>query len=161
MRFKAVYAALLCGAMAAPACSDGIGPGQEPLPADFTFIGTWVLHVDAATDCWASFETRISFTPASLTGGAGGAFQLMNPEGWWLLGGTGPDVTHTLSGTVNQTTGSFRLLLWNPTSAKQGHFDGVASSAARLGGTFTDPDLAFRTTSNTHPCSAPAHAIKD
>ena len=161
MRLKAVYAALLCGAMAVPACSDGIGPEDEPLPADFTFLGTWQLSVDAATDCWAAFETRISITPASLTSGANGAAQVMNPEGWWFLGGTGPDVTHTLSGTVNQTTGTFRFLLWNPTSAKQGHFDGVAASGTLLNGTFTDPDAVFRTTSNTKPCSAPAHAVKE
>jgi len=161
MRLKAVHAALLCAALAAPACSDGIGPGEKPLPADFTFLGTWVLHVDAATDCWAEFETRISFTPASLTAGVNGNSQVMNPEGWWFLGGTGPNILLTMSGTVNQTDGEFRLLLWNTTSAKQGHFDGVASSASRLGGTFTDPDLAFRTTGTAHPCSAPAHALKD
>ena len=161
MRLKAVYAALLCGAMAVPACSDGTGPGTEPLPADFTFVGSWVLTVDPAADCWAGFETRIYITPGSLTAGVSGTSQLMNPEGWRFLGGTGPDVVRTLSGTVNPTTGSFRLLLWNSTSAKQGHFDGVASSATRLGGNFTDPDGAFRTTSSTHPCSALAHALKD
>lgn len=161
MRLKAVYAALLCGAMAVPACSDGIGPVEKPLPDDFTFVGTWLLTVDPAMDCWAGFETRIEITAASLTAGVNGNSQLMNPEGWRFLGGTGPDVVRTLSGTVNPTDGSFRLRLWYPTSAKQGHFEGAASSATRLGGTFTDPDGAFRTTSNTKPCSAPAHALKD
>jgi hypothetical protein len=161
MRLKAVHAALLCAVMALPACGDGTGPEEEPLPADFTFVGTWLLTVDPATDCWAGFETRITITQASLTGGVNGTSQLMNPEGWRFLEGTGPDVARTLSGTVNQTTGDFRFLLWYPTSAKQGHFDGVAASGTLLNGTFTDPDAVFRTTSNTKPCSAPAHAVKE
>ncbi|HEV7588336.1 MAG TPA: hypothetical protein VGO40_09490 [Longimicrobium sp.] len=161
MRLKAVQAALLCGVLAAPACSDTAGSGPDPLPAGFTFVGTWQLHVDAATDCWAAFDTRISIPQASLTAGVNGTSQLMNTDGWWFLGGTGPDVHATLSGTVNQSTGVFALRLWNTTAARQGRFEGVASSATRLGGTFTDPDAAFRTIAGTHPCSAPAHAIKD
>jgi hypothetical protein len=161
MRFKAVRAALLCAVLAAPGCTDGSDPGPDPLPADFTFLGTWQLHVDAATNCWAEFDTRISITAASLTAGTNGTSQLMNPEGWWFLAGTGPDHAATLSGTVKPTTGVFALRLWNTTAAKQGRFEGVASSSTRLGGTFTDPDNAFRTIAGTHPCSAMAHAIKD
>jgi hypothetical protein len=161
MRFKAVQAALLCAVLAAPACSDAGDPGPDPLPADFTFLGTWQLHVDAATDCWAEFDTRISITPASLTAGVNGTSQVMNPEGWWFLAGSGPDHAATLSGTLKPATGVFALRLWNQTAAKQGRFEGVASSDTRLGGTFTDPDGAFRTTAGTHPCSSPAHATKD
>ena len=161
MRFKAVRAAILCAVLAAPACTDAGDPRPDPLPADFTFLGTWQLHVEAATDCWAEFDTRIEFTPASLTAGVNGASQVMITDGWWFLAGTGPDHPGTMSGTLNQTTGTFQLRLWNPTAAKQGHFDGVASSDTRLGGTFTDPDNAFRTIAGTHPCSAMAHATKD
>jgi len=161
MRLRAVWGAVLCGALAAPGCGSGDGPTDGGLPADFTFVGTWQLHVDAAANCWSEFDTRISITQASLTAAGNGTAQLMNTEGWWYLGGTGPDDPATLSGVVNPTTGVFQLRLWNTTSTRQGHFDGVASSAVRLGGTFTDPDLAFRTTAGTHPCSAPAHAIKD
>ena len=160
MRLKAVGAALFCGALAVAGC-DGASSTDEGLPADFTFLGTWQLHVDAAANCWAEFDTRISITAAGLTAGANGTSQLLNPEGWWYLGGTGPDHPSTLSGVVNPTTGTFQLRLWNTTATRQGRFDGVASSATRLGGTFTDPDLAFRTSAGTHPCSAPAHALKD
>src|SRR3954451_8616762 len=162
MRLKAVWGALLCGALAAPGCSSGDGPTDGGLPADFTFLGTWQLHVDAATDCWAEFDTRIDITAASLSAAGGnGNAQLMNTAGWWYLGGTGPDHPATLSGTLNPATGTFQLRLWNTTSTRQGHFDGVASSDTRLGGTFTDPDLAFRTNTSTHPCTATAHALKD
>jgi len=160
MRLKTGWAALLCGALAVTGCN-GDSPTDEGLPADFTFLGTWQLHVDAATDCWAEFDTRISITQASLTAGSGGTAQLTNAEGWWFLTGSGPDHPSTLSGTLNPTTGVFQLRLWNTTAARQGHFDGVASSDTRLGGTFTDPDGAFRTSTGTHPCSAPAHALKD
>jgi hypothetical protein len=161
MRLKAVRAALLCGALAMAGCNGDSPTDDEGLPADFTFLGTWQLHVDAATDCWAEFDTRISITAASLTAGASGTAQLLNPEGWWYLGGTGPDHPWTLSGVVTPATGVFQLRLWNTTNTRQGHFDGVASSATRLGGTFTDPNDAFRGAPSTHPCSAPAHALKD
>src|SRR5215207_10167661 len=128
MRFRAVWAAMLCAVLAVPACGEVGDPGREPLPADFTFVGTWQLHVDAATGCWAEFDTRISITQASLTAGTNGNSLLMNTEGWWFLGGTGPDHPETLSGTVKQSTGVFALRLWNPTSARQGRFEGVASS---------------------------------
>jgi hypothetical protein len=160
MRLKAGWGALLCGVLAVPACGSGDGPTDGGLPADFTFVGTWQLQVQAAQDCWAAFETRISITQASLTAGANGTAQLMNPAGWWFLGGTGPDTPATLSGVVNPTSGTFQLRLWNTTAAKQGRFDGVAANATRLSGTFTDPDDAFHTP-GTHPCSAQAHAIKD
>jgi hypothetical protein len=162
MRLKPLHVALLCAAMAAPACESGVGPGDDPLPADFSFVGTWELHVEAALNCWAAFDTRISITPATLTAGANGSSSLMNPEGWWFLAGTGPDNKYTLSGTLTPGAGTFQLELWSSTAvAGRGHFDGVASSNTRLGGTFTDPDRVFRASAGTHPCSAPAHAIRD
>src|SRR5690349_2849729 len=148
MKFRAIGAALLGGVLAMTGCSSDT-PTDEGLPADFTFVGTWQLHVDAAANCWAEFDTRISITQASLTAGTNNNAQLMNAEGWWFLGGTGPDHPFTLSGTVNPVSGAFQLRLWNTTAARQGHFDGVASNATRLGGTFTDPDVAFRASAGT------------
>ena len=159
---KAVQA-MLVGAMAALAgCESGGGITDGGLPDGFSFLGTWQLHVDAATNCWAEFDVRISVTQASLTAGANGASQVMNSAGWWYIAAPGPDHPSTLSGTLNATTGTFSFLLWQGADAtRRGHFDGTASSATVISGTFSDPDRAFRSAPGTHPCSSTAHATKD
>lgn len=162
MRLKAV-AALVSAVVVAGACSGG-GDGDPTFvpPEGFSFLGTWQVHVDEAANCWASFDTRISITPESLTARANGTASVLNTDGWWHLGGTGPDVHSTLSGTLDPVRGTFSLRLWNGTDeSREGHFDGVVTSATHLSGTFTDPDGVFRTSGGTHPCSAPAHADKD
>lgn len=161
MRLRTIQAALMGGVMAVAGCDGGGGPTDSGPPPGLSFLGTWQLHVDAQTNCWADIDVRISIDQASLTAGANGLQQLMNPDGWWYVS-TGPDHPSTLSGNLNPGDATVSLLLWQGTQAdKRGHFDGVATSATHLSGTFTDPDVAFRNTSNTHPCTSTAHAIKD
>ena len=160
MKFKAV-AALLASAAVAAGCS-GDGPTDPGPPAGFSVVGTWLLQVEAAANCWPAFDTRISIPQASLTAVANGTATVLNGEGWWYVAGTGPDVTSTLSGTVDLNRGTVSLRLWQGASAaKQGHFSGSAQTATLISGTFSDPDGLFRTSAGTHPCSANAHAIKD
>ncbi|HKP76369.1 MAG TPA: hypothetical protein VJT67_12650 [Longimicrobiaceae bacterium] len=161
MKVKAMTAAVLGGMMALAGC-DGSGTPVEPPPPGFSLLGTWQVHVDGADNCWAAFDARIEFTQASLSTRSDGKTAVLNSEGWWLLAGTGPDHPSTLSGVVDPADASFQLLLWQGADAsKQGHFNGSASSATHLTGTFTDPDFAFRTSPGTHPCSSTAHADKD
>ena len=160
MRFKAV-AALLAAVMVAPACGSD-GPVDSDPPANFSAVGTWQLHVNEAANCWGAFDLRISLPQASLTPGANGTAAVLSSEGWWYLGGTGPDVKSTLSGTVNLNQATVALRLWQgASSAKQGRFDGAATTATHISGTFSDPDGLFRTTPGTHPCSSNAYADKD
>lgn len=162
MTFKAVQAMLLGAAVAVAGCDSSGGITGGGIPDGFSFLGTWQLHVDAATNCWPAFDVRIGITQASLTAGANGAAQVMNPAGWWYIEAPGPDTPFTLSGTLNQNTGTFSFLLWkNNNSSTQGHFDGTATGVTNISGTFTDPDGAFRTSAGTHPCSSTAHATKD
>ncbi|MFL5382038.1 MAG: hypothetical protein ACJ8GN_05950 [Longimicrobiaceae bacterium] len=160
MRLKAMAALFASAAVVVGCKSDG--PTDPGPPAGFSVVGTWLIVVDAAANCWPAFETRISIPQASLTAGANGIASVLNSQGWWYVAGTGPDVTSTLSGTVDLNRGTVSLRLWQGASAaKQGHFEGSAQSATRISGTFTDPDGLFRTTASTHPCSASAHADKD
>lgn len=162
MKVKALQAALLGGALAIAGCEGGGGPTDGGPPANFSFLGTWQLHVDAATNCWAEFDTRISITQASLSAGAGGASQVMNTAGWWYTAAPGPDHPSTLGGTINPATGTYSLDLWQGADAsKQGHFNGTVANENRLSGTFTDPNDVFRAAPGTHPCSSTAHAIRD
>jgi len=160
MKLKGV-AALLAAVMVAPACT-GDSPIDPDPPADFNVVGTWQLHVNEATNCWAAFDVRIGVSQPSLTPGANGTAAVLNSEGWWYLGGTGPDVKSTLSGTVNLTQATVALRLWDgASSARQGQFSGAATTATHISGTFTDPDGLFRTSAGTHPCSSNAYADKD
>ena len=160
MKLKGV-AALLAAVMAAPACSSD-GPTDIDPPANFSVVGTWQLHVNEAANCWGEFDVRISISQASLTAGANGTASVLNSEGWWYLGGTGPDVKSTMSGTVNLNQATVALRLWEgASSARQGQFSGSATTATHISGTFTDPDGLFRTTASTHPCSSNAYADKD
>jgi len=160
MKLKTM-AALLASAAVAVGCK-GDGPIDPDPPEGFNVVGTWLITVDAAANCWPAFETRISIPQASLTAGANGMASVLNSEGWWYVAGTGPDVTSTLSGTVDLNRGTVSLRLWQgANAAKQGHFNGSAQTATRISGTFTDPDGLFRTSAGTHPCSANAHAMKD
>src|SRR5215218_5818305 len=145
MRLKAV-AALVSAVMVAGACSSEGGDPVFVPPVGFSFLGTWQVHVDEAANCWPAFDTRISITDESLTPRTNGSASVLNSDGWWHLGGTGPDIHSTLSGTIDPTRGTFSLRLWNGTDqTRQGHFDGVVVTAAHLTGTFTDPDNVFRT----------------
>jgi hypothetical protein len=160
MKLKGV-AALLAAVMAVPACGSD-GPTESGPPEGFSAVGTWQLHVNEAANCWAAFDVRISVPQASLTPGANGTAAVLNSDGWWYLGGTGPDVKSTLSGTVNLTQATVALLLWEgASSARQGRFSGAATTATHISGTFSDPDGLFRTTADTHPCSSNAYADKD
>jgi hypothetical protein len=160
MKLKGM-AALLAAVVAAPACGSD-GPTVSDPPEGFNVVGTWQLHVNEAANCWAAFDVRISFTQASLTSGANGTASVLNSEGWWYLGGTGPDVKSTLSGTVNLNQATMALRLWEgASSARQGQFSGAATTATHISGSFSDPDGLFRTTAGTHPCSSNAFADKD
>ena len=161
MRSRAAQAVLAVSVAAMAGCGKTIIDDFGP-PPGFSFLGTWQLHVEAALDCWDAFDTRIAITQSTVTTNANGTLSLSNAAGWWYLAGDGPDHPSTLSGSLNPSAGTFSLLLWRGADAtKQGHFDGVVTSATHISGTFSDPDAAFRPAPSTRPCSANAHAIKD
>ena len=138
MKLKGV-AALFAAVMAVPACS-GDGPVDSGPPENFSVVGTWQLHVNDAANCWGAFDVRINLPQASLTTGANGTAAVLSSEGWWYLGGTGPDVKSTLSGTVSLTQATVALRLWQgASSAKQGQFNGSATTATHISGTFSGP----------------------
>src|ERR1700741_3456798 len=110
MKFKAVQGMML-GAALAGCAGDSPTDGGGP-PDGFTFLGTWQLHVDAATNCWAEFDTRIAITQATLTTGSNGTLQLNNPAGWWYIAPPGPDHPSTLTGSLSPASGAFTLRLW-------------------------------------------------